>query len=329
MQLTMVTQEVHATPETSAVVPEPPLSSCQRHPGPSDEGSTSEKRRMGPLRVSGMETPEEGSTPGRRRRSTPSPYHKRRTSMPEPRHLMSDRRTGKLDDNVGTKDVHAPTPAQIKYDQMLRRLSSHETYKFDEEFSKVHHEQRVLGGRSCFVQVRQEATLLALAMTTGVCVSLVVLFMMGATTALHEAMHQPVQRFLECDGDHITSSCLFSSFLAFIGLRVLCVMIAAGLTNWQPHAKGSGMPQIKANLNGTEVRALPTSLEACNPLADHAPSSSVSRVPGAGLLGSEDTCRHHSRRRSHRRRRPSPRLHCPNDTHRSDGACTYRILSYV
>eukprot|EP00966_Prymnesium_polylepis_P148659 3434296-Prymnesium_polylepis.1 len=44
-----------------------------------------------------------------------------------------------------------------------------------------------------------------------------------------------------------------AAFAAYVGMRLCLILLASLLTLWQPWAEGSGMPQVKANMNGTHI----------------------------------------------------------------------------
>ena len=63
---------------------------------------------------------------------------------------------------------------------------------------------------------------------------------------LHRAMSVATQGAFDA-GNHTFAA------MSFVGLRLGCVMIATALVLWSPSAAGSGLPQIKANLNGADI----------------------------------------------------------------------------
>ena len=133
-------------------------------------------------------------------------------------------------------------------DQIHRRrrlkLAKVESYSTDVEESKIHFEMRALRTAHDRIALAVASALMVLAI--GITLACIAAGMVVGVTQLHKAMRSAAQAAFDA-GNVAGAAC------AYIGLRVACLLLASGLAMWQPSAAGSGLPQVKSNLNGADV----------------------------------------------------------------------------
>ncbi len=152
-----------------------------------------------------------------------------------------------------TPGEHAPAVAA---DQL-------ESYQYVGENSKVHFEMRAQLNRRHFVQL--EAATYALLIVIGITLALVAAASIIAVDIYNRAVERVVSSVMWSDAPACDaaadSTCtglpstdgLKSAYAAFVLSKVALVVVAAMLTAWAPASVGSGLPQVKAFLNGCRV----------------------------------------------------------------------------
>lgn len=124
------------------------------------------------------------------------------------------------------------------------KLAKVESYSTDVEESKIHFEMRALRTAHDRIALAVASALMVLAI--GITLACIAAGMVVGVTQLHKAMRSAAQAAFDA-GNVAGAAC------AYIGLRVACLLLASGLAMWQPSAAGSGLPQVKSNLNGADV----------------------------------------------------------------------------
>ena len=123
------------------------------------------------------------------------------------------------------------------------KLAKFESYQMDVEESKIHFEMRALSTSEDRLKVSVATKVLILSI--GVSLAIVAAGVAMGAQQTHKAMTTATRGAFE------TSSALAG--LSYVGLRLGCLLIASLLAWWQPAAAGSGLAQVKANLNGADV----------------------------------------------------------------------------
>jgi hypothetical protein len=99
------------------------------------------------------------------------------------------------------------------------------------------------------MQQRQMYTLTALIVLIGFLVGSVAYAIGYTVEHLGKAIRDPVQSRVQ-SGSH------FEAYLIYSGFSLLLILIAACLTYWAPQAAGSGIPHVKAFLNGCRLQGI-------------------------------------------------------------------------
>jgi hypothetical protein len=142
-----------------------------------------------------------------------------------------------------------------------------ESYQYVGEDSKVHLDMRTSYGGN--FHTRLEIASIALLVAIGATLGIIAVLMLATVGSLHEGKVDLVQRTFWPDADQraaagstsdvdleapkASSSDVFRAYWAFLGVNMSLVLGAALLTYQAPLAAGSGLPQIKALLNGCHM----------------------------------------------------------------------------
>ena len=129
-------------------------------------------------------------------------------------------------------------------EERLKRLTRYECSTADVEESKVHLEMRALRSPNyhLMMSVAEKVLVLLIGFTLA---CLMAAISLGASS-LHRMFSHFTQAAFDA-GDHVAAGA------SIIGLRLACVMAAAALATLAPSAAGSGLPQVKSNLNGADI----------------------------------------------------------------------------
>jgi len=152
-------------------------------------------------------------------------------------------------------------------------LGQHETLGSEREESKVHVDMRSL--RSVRHHRLLAATSLGLVLIIGLVVAGIAAALVFVAAFFHRLVSAPVEAAM-------VENRVIKAAAIFILVRLALVLVAAGLTIWQPMSAGSGLSQLKSYLNGTD---LPGFLSAKTLLAK---AAGIGLVISTGLpLGKE------------------------------------------
>ena len=124
------------------------------------------------------------------------------------------------------------------------KMTKYESYSADVEESKIHFEMRAL--RTYHDRMAIMIATKCLILSIGITLACIAAGMAFGSAQLHKAMGQAAQASFNA-GNPIAAG------FAYVGLRLTCILVASLLALWQPTASGSGLPQIKANLNGADI----------------------------------------------------------------------------
>jgi hypothetical protein len=230
----------------------------------------------------------------------------------------------------------APADDKIsKRAQILKSIVSFDSYKLDGEESKVHFEMRE--GRTKAYWRRLDVLVLSLLiLIASIAATIEVVMILVADTGLnmglealeHLALWPSEDEVANGTNGAVGSPSTAAGYFAFVCPRIFLVAIAAGLCAWQPSAIGSGMPVVKANLNGADVRlSLPSTILGpmeCHLHMHHMTTrvAPLSMCAFPDLGETELTDDHHGEGLGHaacRRGWPTTRTRWPHDPHLSDG----------
>ena len=119
-----------------------------------------------------------------------------------------------------------------------------EAYQYVGENSKVHFEMRTQGA------LRDQGKLEAIALALVLVVGIVLAMLSTATVVISGFLRLAREDVVEgaMHGDAATGT--VDAYLRFLSISLGLVLVAALLTAWAPAAAGSGLPQLKAFLNG-------------------------------------------------------------------------------
>ena len=145
--------------------------------------------------------------------------------------------------SLGTK----VSPETIEPTTVPRTGRDSEAYQYVGENSKVHFEMRIQG--SIRDQGKLEAIGLLLVILVGISLAVLAIGTANISSLLRLAREDAVEKAMRSTSSS-TSGGLMQAYLIFLSSSVVLVLIAALLIAWAPAAAGSGLPQLKAFLNG-------------------------------------------------------------------------------
>lgn len=133
-------------------------------------------------------------------------------------------------------------------------LHSYESFKFDGEESKIHFDRRMelTKWQKLHLSVTTNVLVVVIAISLGLIAAAIAI---GATQ-LHESVIGTCERLMWGDvdrdsGERPSSGGMARAYLGFVCLNSAALLCAAALVYWAPGAAGSGLPALKAHLNGT------------------------------------------------------------------------------
>ena len=133
--------------------------------------------------------------------------------------------------------------------------SAGESFAYVGENSKVHFEMRTQG--SARDQTTLEMLRLLLTFAIGLTLALIAAATVVVSGLLRMYREDAVMAAMACPSEHNAEQCANSAtsrmvrgFGIYIGIGLGLVLTAAALTAWAPNAAGSGLPELKAFLNG-------------------------------------------------------------------------------
>ena len=132
-----------------------------------------------------------------------------------------------------------------------------ESYKYDGEESRVHFELR--SERSRMYQLQSIIIHGLLVLLIGVVLAIVAAMLVYLENHLVSVKMHIIKTVLwpcdpDCSDDAQPNS--WGAYGAYVSYSLSLILVAALLTLWVPEAKGSGLPQLKAFLNGVKVKDL-------------------------------------------------------------------------
>jgi chloride channel 7 len=145
--------------------------------------------------------------------------------------------------------VKAQATARMEAKKHFDENCTHELMSFESmssmaEESKIHFEMRALRTNAHMKKLIFASHGLVFAI--GLIVSCTAAGIAIASHALHKQIINLEQYAMHNAGAGVAGLC-------FVGSQVLCISLAASLVMWQPNASGSGLQQIKATLNGSDL----------------------------------------------------------------------------
>ena len=145
-----------------------------------------------------------------------------------------------------------------------RLESEFESYQFVGEDSRVHLDMRFRASKSHHRQI--DAVSAAMVLMIGVSLAIIAVVCVGAVSVLHSGRVYLVEAVMwsgcassdACAREAPRPQQVWLAGVTFVLLGVVFVLTAVGFTLWEPSAFGSGLPRLKAFLNGCHVDILRT-----------------------------------------------------------------------